>query len=112
MEIWVEFNEGRLTYVPDPARVKKDAPVKWRFRSEASQYPILRWVVFFRNGTPFHGNIDEFVADTVLSGDQHAGSTDPLSAARPGDYKYGIRVETPENEQTLCEDDPYLQVSP
>jgi hypothetical protein len=55
------------------------------------------------------------VRDVRIEGEpilDHQGATEPLTPDRPGDYKYGVRVEDAESGEIVGDDDPLLIVRP
>ena len=110
MEIWVSFDDGKLSSSPDPARVQQGTPVTWRFLAGELGISQLRWVVYFTYKHPFGDQGSQFVTNTDLVGRQHTGSTGAMSADDPGDYKYGVRLVDSRDQKTLADDDPRLVV--
>jgi hypothetical protein len=111
MEIWVTFAHGKLICSPDPAGVQQGTPVTWRFRADELSVPLLRWTVYFNHSSPFSGQVNQLTADTIPVSGQHTRTTGAMSADKPGDYKYGVRVVDSSNQQTLGDDDPRLIVT-
>jgi hypothetical protein len=110
MEIWVLFDKGKVTFMPDPAIVERGTPVVWRFQASGINPSRLRWEVYFDNKSPFRGLGKLLITDTASSSGQHAGASGGRTADVPGDFKYGVRVVDTVARKTLSDDDPRLIV--
>jgi len=53
MDIIVEFDQGKWRITPDPCRVRANTPLFWLLRSRRSNINRLRWIIYFKSGTPF-----------------------------------------------------------
>lgn len=101
MRIWVTFDDGNFAFSPEPARVREGSLVSWRFRALGVPFKVLRWIVYFRNGSPFASPINAFITDTSGVDGQHMGATSAMATNRQGDYKYGVSVVSAEEEKVL-----------
>ena len=113
MEIWVEFDGEKWVVSPDPAIVSRGAPIRWRFRSVSLSVPQVLWTIYFAHGSsPFTSRATQLATTTLNIAGQHTGATGTMTAAEPGDYKYGVRAQDLSNQNTLGDDDPHLVVTP
>jgi hypothetical protein len=114
VEIWVDFDgvTKKFTTHPQNAEVKVGTPVLWRFRSNnLSNVARVRWIVSFKNGSPFGDQGSRFTTVSRVSGAQHTGATGSNTADTEGDYKYEVRAEDASKKgETLGEEDPKLKV--
>lgn len=120
MEIWVEFRKGRLSVSPETAKIVRGSSVTWRFRTEDVLNHSLRWTVYFPSGHPFSrpskvgafkGTEFNISIDTEVQDGQHVGASTPGSVQDRGHYKYGVRLQNPNDNQELGDEDPYLIVT-
>ena len=111
MEIWVTFAGGKFTITPDPARVRVGTPIVWRFLAHQSSPENIRWTVYFSNNSPFFFPTTEIITNTHSIDGQHTGATGAVAPQHPGEYKYGVRTENPQNQETMGDDDPQLVVT-
>jgi hypothetical protein len=109
MEVWVEFNHGMWQISPDPVEVRRRTPVVWRFRSEALEVKSARWSVLFDHGSPLRTDSVNTTTEKD-QGQQHTGTTQPEEAAKPGHYKYRLRVEEAKEGKELGSVDPHIFV--
>ena len=138
MEITVEFRRGQWKVLPDPAVVARNELVQWVVVADILPVQRLRWTIYFRQFPPElfvpwpNGGLrvqpqfgpEAIIRTTTLSMGfgslptserpepvvNHQGITEPIAVGDPGDYKYGIRVENPENNEVLGDEDPLLIV--
>jgi len=110
MEICVEFDGTKWAFSPDPAVVDIGTSVTWKLQANALSPPQIRWTVYFDHGSPFRTQGTQFITTTLLTSNQHIGTTAAMSADDPGDYKYGVRAEDLSNQIILGDDDPRLVV--
>jgi hypothetical protein len=134
MDITITFDNGRWSIDPSPALVVVGTHVRFVLRAPRSQMTRLRWVVSFEGGSPFEerrqwsletrnsglgtgGTRLARQAAELLDEDSradiafdHRAATEPVSADQPGDYKYDLRVENPETDETVGDEDPLLIV--
>lgn len=118
MEIWVEFLDGKWRISPDPAEVKHGMPVLWRFRAEGLGAHRVRWSVHFKKspfkpqpGSAAGGPFTIATETTQNENGQHTGSSSSTNTDnRPGDYKYDVRAQDAETDETLGNEDPRLIV--
>jgi hypothetical protein len=111
MEIWVSFDGQKFTISPDPARVKVNTPVIWRFQANQVSTNLIRWTVLFREKSPFQFQAGAFTTTTQSVQGQHSGATGAMAPDKPGDYKYAVRADDALTQSELGEDDPYLTVT-
>jgi hypothetical protein len=124
---------GRLTIHPDPAKVVVHEVVVWALLCTGTMNKRLRWEIDFRSpvGSPFRARLspihpfptqqrhfdretDEHLPYPIGSNSDvtHDGTIGPVAPDDPGDYKYDVRVADAQTNQTLADDDPFLQVIP
>lgn len=120
MEIWIEFNDGKMRFSPDPAVVQLGTSVKWRFRGENLMSRSIRWTIYFPDGNPListgiHRGLSlsgrDIVTNTRLTRNgQHVGNSLRFKANQPGVFKYGVHVFDLNEEEALGDEDPVLIV--
>src|SRR5205807_406492 len=104
--IEVFWEEGKLHLSPDRAIVYAGTVVKWELRV-VNLRPYSRrlmWTVYFSSGSPFPGESSIFRVSPRSP--QELVAAGP--ALRPGDWKYGVRLEEIERREVLADDDPLL----
>jgi hypothetical protein len=109
----VEFDGAykKFTTYPQHAEVKVGTPLLWRFRSNnISNIARVRWIVSFKQNSPFGDQGSRFITVSRVSDEQHTAATGSSTADAEGDYKYEVRAEDVSQEKTLGEEDPYLKV--
>jgi hypothetical protein len=135
MDITITFDSGRWIADPNPAIVTLGTHVRFVVRASRSDARDLRWVVSFQRGSPFRerrqwtvetrntglgtgvnrlpqeaaGLLEALNISAEVAFD-HRAVTEPASADEPGEYKYDLRVDDPDTNQIVSEEDPLLVV--
>ncbi len=110
MRIELKLNPGMpMSISPDPAYVKVGDRVSWSMDlSSAATSERLRWTVYFQHSHPFATSKGQSSSVEADKDKRSTLTTEPVET--PGDYKYGVRVETAESRVQLSDDDPRLIV--
>jgi plastocyanin len=112
IEIRVEVHNDKVRVEPESVRIAVGGTVLWYFDVRDS-HRVARAEIYFDEGSPFlelkrgvPASIDTF--RTVRRRD---GGIEPVERrpSVPGDYKYGVRIVSKDDEE-LDDDDPWLHV--
>lgn len=135
MDITITFQDGRWITDPNPAIVTVGTHVRFVLRASRSDMRRLRWVLEFQRGSPFEdrrqwiietrntglgagvnrlpreaaGLLEELNLSAEVAFD-HRAVTEPARADEPGDYKYDLRVEDPDTDKIVSDEDPVIVV--
>ena len=94
---------GPVQVLPDPATVAVGENVAWVAYYDSPDAETVEWTVYFSGSSPFPG---WWSPGSVKTGPRQTGRLEAGSAQSPGDYKYGVRLVSVQNEQLLSDDDP------
>jgi hypothetical protein len=114
MRVRAILEGNKILVRPDPVFVLAGEPVHWELVSR-SRNARINWEIYFEHDTPFGRNLKSLIAATAFdsrrfSDAMHYGLSPSVMAIAPGDYKYGVRAQDAETEETLADDDPHLIV--
>jgi hypothetical protein len=136
MDIAITFQEGKWFTDPNPAFVIPGTQIRWIVRFPRTETAQLRWIIDFRGNAPFPTEEGRLIVVTTNTGlgralvqisevvalslkqlgiseeilVDHRGETPPVTAEKPGEYKYDLHLIDAETGKPVGDDDPLLYV--
>lgn len=114
----VDFSEQqRKLIIPEKIEVKQFSVVQWNVRNMHRYLDFERlgliFTLYFENESPFQWkrNFIQIGPTFFYPYRDNIIRLAEDSADKKGDYKYGVKIESAHNNETLFDEDPYLIVT-